>query len=154
MKTLHTFHLFEPLNGLYADVETLFGLLLFGRIAHSLYHLIRHVHPRDPVLHVFGHACGFKGGDTGQDVDFLVEAPITGLFHPEFKFIQVVYTLGLYKFGPSRYFFGKPGNPDFKGIGKGIGRRTHKHLGRSLNIITSQEFAFIPHAPHRLDELH
>ena len=83
-----------------------------------------------------------------------MESPITDLLHPEFEFIQVVDALRLDKLSPSRYFFCKAGDADFKGIGEGVGGRPHKHLRGSIDVITSQEFTFVPHAPDGLDELH
>ena len=115
---------------------------------------IRHIHARHVFLQVASHTHRTHRGDTGQNIDLLMQAAGPDPFHPELKFSQVVDTLGLDEFGPGGDLLGKAWYPDVKGIAKRVGGGAHKHVGRSLDLVATEKFLFIAHVTHRLDKLH
>ena len=154
MKSFYPFTFFETLNGFYADFKAFFSLLFFWHALHTLDHFIWNIHSRHTVFHIICHAGGLKGGYPCHNVALFMQAPFSCKPHPFFKFIQIVDTLGLNKLHSRSDFFCQSGDPDLKWICKGVGRSTHKHFRWALDVLSPEEFPFVPHVSDGLDQLH
>ncbi len=153
MKSGNALTFFQALDGLDAHLDTFLGLFAFFDPLQAFNNVIGHVHARNTFLHILGHAHRLHGGQAGQNVTLFMQAPVTNAFHPLFEFIQVVNTLRLDEFDPGGNFFRQARDPDFKRIGKRVGRRAHKHLGLAVKIVAAQKLALVAHVPHGLDQL-
>ncbi len=153
MKSPDAFQFFQLFDGLHADPYPFFRLFFLGHTGQAFYHLIGDIHARDFILHVFGHAGRLHGSNPCQDTDLFMKAAIPDALHPLFEFLNIVDALGLNKIRPCLGLFGEAGDPQLKGIGKGICGSADEHLGRIQNVITPLKFSLVTHGPDHLHKL-
>ena len=150
----HALHFFELLNLFHGKFDAFSSNFTFTSPLETLDQGSRHIHARHLLCHVPCHTYAFHGGDTSQNIAFLVKPHVNGPLHEFPESIHVINTLGLDEVGPGSDFFGQAVYTEFKGLGKWVGCRANKEFRRHIDILAIQESAFIPHGFDRVDQLH
>ena len=156
MDTGNPVNLPDLVDNIHTDVNPF--LLFVPGAFHPVNDLIGHIHARNKLFHVSGHAKRFGRSDTGKNGNLFIKAHITAHLHEPGEFLNIVNNLGLDKISAGMYLFSQAHSPEFKGIGKGIGGGAKKKLWRlTLNLLTTLKFLLIPHGldhAKQLDGIH
>ncbi len=154
MDPCHPLHLFELLDLLQGEPDALFGLVSLLHPLEPLLQVVGDVHAGHELAHEIGHADVLHGGDPGQDIAFFRKAHVHGLVHEGAELVHVEDALGLDEVGPGHDLVGKPVNPVFKGIGKGVAGGPHEQPWGDVDLFAVHEHPLIPHGGDKAYELH
>ena len=152
MDTGHSLDLFDLVNDINTDVNTLFLLIL--RSLHALDDIICHIHAWNKFLHISSHTKGLWWCHTGQNIDLIVKPQVANHLHELGKFLYIVDNLSLDKISTGRDLLAQTYSTILKGIGKGVRCSTQKELRFGLlDGLPALKALLVAHLTHHAQHL-